>query len=101
MRSAEAPADPSRNAYDLLISEEDTRAVRWAIARLPEEFRQVIILREFEEFSYKEIAEILNCPAGTVMSRLGRARSKLRAYLAEASTEGLISEKRSRRGRLR
>jgi RNA polymerase sigma-70 factor (ECF subfamily) len=45
--------------------------------------REVILLRDIEGFSYQQIAEILGCPAGTVMSRLGRAREKLRLLLAE------------------
>jgi hypothetical protein len=47
-----------------------------------EEFREIIILREYEELSYQEIAVMLDCPAGTVMSRLARARSKLRVLLS-------------------
>jgi RNA polymerase sigma-70 factor (ECF subfamily) len=45
------------------------------------EFREIIILREYEELSYQEIARVLNCPPGTVMSRLARARSRLRELL--------------------
>ena len=45
-------------------------------------YREVIVLREFEGLSYHEIADILHCPAGTVMSRLGRAREKLRLLLS-------------------
>lgn len=48
------------------------------IAGLPEEFREVLILREMEDFSYREIAEITGTPIGTVMSRLARARAMLR-----------------------
>jgi RNA polymerase sigma-70 factor (ECF subfamily) len=56
--------------------------VREAIQQLPAESREIILLREYEELSYQEIATILNCPAGTVMSRLARARAKLRALLS-------------------
>jgi RNA polymerase sigma-70 factor, ECF subfamily len=56
--------------------------VREAIQRLPRSFREIVLLREFEGLCYKEIASLLNCAEGTVMSRLGRARSKLRAILA-------------------
>ena len=47
------------------------------IQQLPIEFREIIILREYEELSYSEIANVLQCPMGTVMSRLARARSRL------------------------
>jgi RNA polymerase sigma-70 factor, ECF subfamily len=56
--------------------------VQSAIRELPVQFREIILLREYEELSYQEIAGILDCPAGTVMSRLGRARTKLRALLS-------------------
>lgn len=54
-----------------------------AIEQLPLEFREVIVLREFEELSYKEIAEVAGVPIGTVMSRLARARKRLQVSLAE------------------
>jgi RNA polymerase sigma-70 factor (ECF subfamily) len=54
-----------------------------AIAGLPDEFREVLVLREIEELSYKEIAQVANIPIGTVMSRLSRARSLLRTALGE------------------
>lgn len=57
-------------------------AVRDAIERLPPEYREVIVLREFEEMSYKRIAAVTGAPAGTVMSRLSRARALLRRMLA-------------------
>jgi RNA polymerase sigma-70 factor (ECF subfamily) len=56
--------------------------IRVAIADLPELYREIIVLRDLEGFSYQEIATMLECPAGTVMSRLGRARAKLRRALA-------------------
>jgi RNA polymerase sigma-70 factor (ECF subfamily) len=85
-----------RNSQEILIGNEDAEHVRIAIGRLPPEFREVILLREFEELSYQEIANVLNCPAGTVMSRLGRARAKLRILLAETSSQPLSYGKASR-----
>jgi RNA polymerase sigma-70 factor (ECF subfamily) len=64
------------------VSKTERDRVRQAILQLPTEFREIIILREFEEFSYEEIANFLCCPVGTVMSRLARARSRLRALLS-------------------
>jgi RNA polymerase sigma-70 factor (ECF subfamily) len=72
-----------RDAQAILESEEEVKRVRAAIDQLPWEFREVLILREFEELSYQEIAAVLKCPAGTVMSRLGRARAKLRTLLVD------------------
>jgi RNA polymerase sigma-70 factor, ECF subfamily len=61
----------------------EAEQVRTAIQELPVEFREIILLREYEDLSYLEIASVLDCPVGTVMSRLGRARAKLRAALSE------------------
>ena len=52
-----------------------------ALERLPLEFREVIVLRELEGLSYKEIAELAGIPVGTVMSRLARARERLQELL--------------------
>ena len=57
--------------------------IRAAIDSLPHLYREIIVLRDIEGFTYQQIAGILGCPAGTVMSRLGRAREKLRRLLAE------------------
>ena len=54
-----------------------------AVAQLPEAYRQVLMLTDVEELAYKEVAEILDIPIGTVMSRLHRARRKLRVLLSE------------------
>jgi RNA polymerase sigma-70 factor (ECF subfamily) len=59
----------------------ETAQVRTAIQKLPIQFREIIVLREYEELSYQEIANILDCSVGTVMSRLVRARAKLRKLL--------------------
>jgi RNA polymerase sigma-70 factor, ECF subfamily len=61
---------------------EDAELIRKAMEELPAEFREILALRHQEGLSYKEIGEIVKIPAGTVMSRLARARAKLREYLA-------------------
>ncbi|HZR19933.1 MAG TPA: sigma-70 family RNA polymerase sigma factor [Verrucomicrobiae bacterium] len=66
----------------------DAGAVRRAIAELPLEFREIVILREMEGFSYKEIAAMAEVPIGTVMSRLARARKLLQKSLAAAFNPG-------------
>jgi RNA polymerase sigma-70 factor, ECF subfamily len=77
------PAGPdSGDPHLQYVSKLEVSQVREAIQQLPPEFREIIILREYDELSYQEIAEILQCPAGTVMSRLARARSRLRSILA-------------------
>ena len=62
----------------------EARWVRDCIAALPREYREVIVLRELEELSYKEIGAIVDVPVGTVMSRLARGRALLQARLAES-----------------
>ena len=66
----------------------DAEAVRGAIAELPVEFREIVVLREMEGFSYKEIAELSEVPIGTVMSRLARARKLLQKSLTRAFNPG-------------
>jgi RNA polymerase sigma-70 factor (ECF subfamily) len=69
-----------------LLRARECRQVRALIAALPVELRETLVLREFEEFSYKEIAEATDTPIGTVMSRLWRAR---RMLAQAAGAEGL------------
>jgi RNA polymerase sigma-70 factor (ECF subfamily) len=64
----------------ILEHAEDTELVRNAVDDLPAEFREILILRHQEDLSYKEIGEILKIPTGTVMSRLARARARLKEY---------------------
>jgi RNA polymerase sigma-70 factor (ECF subfamily) len=66
----------------------DASAVRRAIAELPVEFREIVILREMEGFSYKEIADLAEVPIGTVMSRLARARKLLQKSLTREFNPG-------------
>jgi RNA polymerase sigma-70 factor (ECF subfamily) len=77
-----AVEDVSVNAEILNSRLGDAETVRRAIAELPVEFREIVILREMEGFSYKEIAELADVPIGTVMSRLTRARRQLQKRLA-------------------
>ena len=66
----------------LLVQKSNHAMLQEAIAKLPLEFREILILRELEGFSYKEISELADVPMGTVMSRLARAREQLRNLLA-------------------
>src|SRR5690349_8457294 len=74
-RPAFEPASEEPSAEDVLISDGERSLVRRALARLTPAFREVIVLREFEGLSYQEIASVIGVPAGTVMSRLSRARA--------------------------
>jgi RNA polymerase sigma-70 factor, ECF subfamily len=77
------PADAAQNPLNGIVNKVLREQVRVAIQQLPVEFREIIILREYEELSYQEIAGLLGCPIGTVMSRLARARSRLRDLLSD------------------
>ena len=65
-----------------LVRDADAQMVREALAELPLEFREVMVMREMEELSYKEISVIADLPIGTVMSRLARGRKRLYSLLA-------------------
>lgn len=78
--SAES-SEPS--ALDLQEMEVDRERVQEALAALPVSWREIIVLREFEQMSYAEISAVIQVPAGTVMSRLSRARNRLRELLVE------------------
>ena len=80
------PRDTTADPHTVYSSKVEQERVRAAIQELPVEFREIIILREYEELSYQEIATLLDCPVGTVMSRLARARSKLRDLLPAKGT---------------
>lgn len=77
--------EPSPEAA--LIAKAEAGMVREEMEKLPTEFREVLLLREFEELSYADIAIVVGAPAGTVMSRLARARTRLMTALAARITE--------------
>src|SRR5215510_12786493 len=82
-------ANPEQYFFDRLLSDDVLRA----IDALPIDFRLVVILADLQEFSYKEIAEILECPVGTVMSRLFRGRKLLQKTLRDyALGQGVFTD---------
>ncbi len=91
--SAEVSAfvDLNKSAEESFVNQFSKTVVREAIDRLPEDFRTVVVLADLDEFAYKEIAEIIGCPIGTVMSRLFRGRRLLRKFLMSYAVElGLV-----------
>ncbi|GAK61405.1 RNA polymerase sigma factor [Candidatus Vecturithrix granuli] len=79
--TAESSDDYEKNPQSMLLAKEFVVQMEEAMETLPAEQRIVITLCEFQGFSYQEIAEILQCPVGTVRSRLARARATLQEYL--------------------
>jgi RNA polymerase sigma-70 factor (ECF subfamily) len=91
MAGPDKGADPSAESLvlDNLVDEE----VKQALADLPEEYRMAVLLVDVEGFSYKEIAEILGVPIGTVMSRIHRGRKALQKSLMKLARErGLVGK---------
>ena len=78
----EIAIETSSDACQHYVGRTERERVREAIQQLSSELREIILLREFEELTYQEIANLLGCPIGTVMSRLARARSKLRTLVS-------------------
>jgi len=71
------PADPADDPETALSRRQDRAALAAALAALPVELRECLVLREVEEMSYRDIAQVTGVPVGTVMSRLWRARQAL------------------------
>jgi RNA polymerase sigma-70 factor, ECF subfamily len=74
---------------DESLGHERARCVQRCVQQLPSDFREAIVLREMEELSYEEIAEITGVPRGTVMSRLSRARARLAECLKNSARKSL------------
>jgi RNA polymerase sigma-70 factor (ECF subfamily) len=77
----ELHAHEDATAEGQLMRRDDIDSVRWCIEQLPAEYREVIVMRELEQMSYKEIAAAASTPIGTVMSRLARGRARLQDCL--------------------
>ena len=90
----EDPSEPSPDPEEMLLISLNREDVRRALAQLPREFREAIVLRELEGLSYKEIAGTVGVPLGTIMSRLSRGREWLRRILSSPH-EG-VKQRRSR-----
>ncbi len=88
MEGEEESSVVSATPESLLIGRRDAAAVQGAIEQLPAIFREVLLLSDVEQASYREIADILSIPMGTVMSRLARARKTVRKYLSEPIAGG-------------
>ncbi|MGH7783305.1 MAG: sigma-70 family RNA polymerase sigma factor [Candidatus Binatia bacterium] len=79
--------EDAMNPSALALKSGEVELLRESLEELPEEFREVIVLRDLEEMSYKQIAEVINVPLGTVMSRLARARGRLKRILCSRLKE--------------
>jgi len=84
------PDAPAPNPEEALLRSDSGRLLRKALETLPTEFREVLILRELEGMSYKEISKVTGMPPGTVMSRLSPARCGLRHSLANLVNAGTL-----------
>jgi RNA polymerase sigma-70 factor, ECF subfamily len=71
--------EPQASPEKVILRQQDGATIRRLVAELPEPFREAIVLREMNDLSYKEIAEVAGVPIGTVMSRLARARAMVRS----------------------
>ena len=78
--------EPQASPEKLILRQQDSATIRRLVADLPEPFRETIVLREVNDLSYQEIAEVAGVPVGTVMSRLARARAMLRSAWNAAET---------------
>jgi RNA polymerase sigma factor (sigma-70 family) len=80
----------THNPETALLLAERSELVKKSLAKLPPEYREVLILRELEQLSYREIADIAGIPLGTVMSRISRARQLLQRTLFDLRNEGAV-----------
>jgi RNA polymerase sigma-70 factor (ECF subfamily) len=81
LESVPANLDSGGDPEVIVLRKAETGEINDALAAIPAAFREVIVLRELEALSYKEIAAVIDAPIGTVMSRLARARAELRREL--------------------
>ena len=79
------PDSRTSNTEEILLQDDSRILLRRAIEKLPFNFREVLVLRELEGMSYKEISAVTGIPPGTVMSRLSRARGGLRHFLSDCT----------------
>jgi RNA polymerase sigma-70 factor (ECF subfamily) len=82
-----SPTSGTADPAVLLERARDSEALSHALAELPEEFREVLVLKELQGMAYKEIAQVAGVPIGTVMSRLARGRKRLQQSLMSGGGE--------------
>jgi len=82
-----SPPAAASDPESLALAEANSRLLTAALGALPEEYREAFVMRELEEMSYKEIAAVTKVPIGTVMSRLARARERLRESIGSAGAK--------------
>jgi RNA polymerase sigma-70 factor, ECF subfamily len=85
--------EPESTPETEILRQRDAQAVHAMVAALPAPFREAVVLRDINDLSYREIAEVVGAPIGTVMSRLGRARSMLREAWLKSENEPEIKER--------
>jgi RNA polymerase sigma-70 factor (ECF subfamily) len=85
--------EPENSPESAILRQRDSAAIRDLLAALPEPFRETLVLRDINDLSYREIAEVIGAPVGTVMSRLARARSMLRAAWLRSEHEPEVEER--------
>jgi RNA polymerase sigma factor (sigma-70 family) len=85
-----SPEVAKTNPEGMLLKKFDAGSLRDCLEGLPVDYREVVILRELEEMSYQEIADVVKIPIGTVMSRLSRARQRLAECVAAKVNGGLV-----------
>ena len=85
----ESARDPGRSPFDLALDQENRTLIEQALTRINPTFRTAVVLRDIENLSYEEIAEILQLSLGTVKSRILRGREALRRELTERVDQGL------------
>ena len=83
----ELAGDPGSEPEARLLRAADRQVLHDALEALPVPFREALVLRELEGFSYKEIADIADIPVGTVMSRLARARRQMQEFILRSSKD--------------
>jgi RNA polymerase sigma-70 factor, ECF subfamily len=84
---------PSSDPETLLLQTDDIRLIEQAMSHLPDRFRELLVRRELEGLSYRDLADVMGIPIGTVMSRLSRARDALRGALDSELKDGAAVER--------
>ena len=89
--TTEKLSEPAFDPETLLLRIDDATLIARALRTLPDRFHQLLVLRELEGLSYRELADVMEIPIGTVMSRLARAREALRTALDSELTPARVS----------